>query len=258
MPTQVHIPSILFISIPLIIVLLVFKQLMPKLLGHRGESIVRSRLDELDTSKYIVVNDLLIPNQKSKSGTSQIDHVVVSRYGVFIIETKNYSGRIMGKETDAQWTQVNYRRKDRFGNPLRQNYGHVQAIKELLGETLAVKVVSIVAFTGNAELWVDVKPGTHLIYTRHLRNTIDQYDQAVLSTNQVNQITEKLRGTNIGDYNQRKKHTKNIQSAVANHRATVKKGICPKCGGTLVKRTGKYGSFTGCSNFPKCYFTAGI
>lgn len=230
---------------------------MPKLLGHRGESIVRSRLDELDKTKYSVLNDLLIPNSKSKSGTSQVDHVVVSQHGVFVIETKNYSGQIRGKETDAQWTQVNYRRKDRLVNPLRQNFGHVQAIRELLGDSLSVKIVPIVAFTGNAELMVDVKPGTHLIYTKNVVKTIEQYNQLVLSADQVKQIVGKLRSGHIVDRKERKNHTKNIKSALANDREAVKNGICPKCGGKIVQRNGKYGAFKSCSNFPKCRYKPG-
>lgn len=254
---QLHFPPILYISIPLLIVLLILKSFMPKLLGHRGESIVRARLGELDKTKYAILNDLLIPNSKSKSGTSQIDHVVVSSYGVFVIETKNYSGQIRGKETDVQWTQVNYRRKDRLSNPLRQNYGHVQAIKELFGESLSVKMVPIVAFTGNAQLMVDVKPGTHLIYTKNLVQTIQQYNQVVLSAEQAKQIVEKLRTAHLADREQRKTHTKNIKSALSNKRETAKNGICPKCGGEIVQRNGKYGSFKSCSNFPKCRYKPG-
>lgn len=254
---QLHLPSILYISIPLLIVLLIVKSFMPKLLGHRGESIVRSKLGELDITKYAVLNDLFILNTKSKSGTSQIDHVVVSPYGVFIIETKNYSGQIRGKETDAQWTQVNYRRKDRLANPLRQNYGHVQALKELLGESLSVKMVPIVAFTGSSELMVDVKPETHLVYTKHLVKTIQQYNQVVLSAEQAKQIVETLRTAHIADREQRKTHTKNIKSALSNERETAKNGICPKCGGKIVQRNGKYGPFKSCSNFPKCRYKPG-
>jgi hypothetical protein len=75
---QLHFPPILYISIPFLAAVLILKSLMPKVLGHSGESIVRSRL----SAKYVVLNNLLIPNTKSKSGTSQIDHVVVSPYGV--------------------------------------------------------------------------------------------------------------------------------------------------------------------------------
>jgi DNA topoisomerase-1 len=32
-------------------------------------------------------------------------------------------------------------------------------------------------------------------------------------------------------------------------------GVCPKCGGKLIMREGKYGNFIGCSNFPKCRYT---
>jgi hypothetical protein len=152
---------------------------------------------------------------------------------------------------------VNYRRKDRFANPLHQNYGHVQAITELLSGSLSVQIVSIVAFTGNAELMVNVKPGTHLIYTRNLTKTIQLYNKVVLSADHAKQIVAKLCNTHITDREQRKAHTKNIRSALANEREAVRKGICPKCGGRLVQRNVKYGSFKSCSNFPKCKYKPG-
>lgn len=38
----------------------------------------------------------------------------------------------------------------------------------------------------------------------------------------------------------------------------VRAGICPRCGGELVRRNGKYGEFIGCSNFPRCRYTQKI
>lgn len=55
------------------------------------------------------------------------------RYGIFVIETKNYKGWIYGSERDRQWTQVIYKRKERFQNPLRQNCRHTKVLSELTG-----------------------------------------------------------------------------------------------------------------------------
>lgn len=74
-----HLPSYVYVAIPLLILFLILKPLVPKLLGHRGESTVRARLAELDNQRYIVLNDLLITNLKSRSKMSQIDHVVISQ-----------------------------------------------------------------------------------------------------------------------------------------------------------------------------------
>ena len=64
----------------------------------------------------------------------QIDHVVVSRKGIFVLETKNYTGWIFGNENSQNWTQVIYKRKEKFYNPIWQNFDHIQALKEFLGE----------------------------------------------------------------------------------------------------------------------------
>jgi hypothetical protein len=64
--------------------------------------------------------------------TTQIDHIVVSNYGIFVIETKNYKGWIMGNEYDEYWRQVIYKRKEKLYNPIKQNYGHILALKGVL------------------------------------------------------------------------------------------------------------------------------
>jgi hypothetical protein len=66
----------------------------------------------------------------SQGSTTQIDHVLVSVYGIFVIETKNMKGWIFGDERSAQWTQSIFGKKSRFQNPLRQNYRHVKALAE--------------------------------------------------------------------------------------------------------------------------------
>lgn len=70
----------------------------------------------------------------TSNGTTQIDHVIVSKYGVFVIETKNFQGWIFGAENQAQWTQsLPGGRKFRFQNPLHQNYRHIKALSDFLG-----------------------------------------------------------------------------------------------------------------------------
>ncbi|WP_350617509.1 nuclease-related domain-containing protein, partial [Pseudomonas sp. HY7a-MNA-CIBAN-0227] len=72
---------------------------------------------------------LPLPN----GGSTQIDHVIVSIYGIFVIETKNYKGWIFGNEKQRQWTQAFPNgRKYKFQNPLRQNYLHIKTLADLL------------------------------------------------------------------------------------------------------------------------------
>src|SRR5437868_4579974 len=84
----------------------------------------------LDWNTYHRFHNLIVPIEQA---TTQIDHVLVSRFGIFVIETKNMGGWIFGTENDAQWTQVLFRKKFRFQNPLRQNYRHTTALAGFLG-----------------------------------------------------------------------------------------------------------------------------
>lgn len=83
----------------------------------------------LDKKTYCSVHNVIVP---TTNGTTQIDHVLVSPFGIFVIETKNMSGWIFGRETDPQWTQVFPRRRHRFQNPLRQNYRHTRSLAGFL------------------------------------------------------------------------------------------------------------------------------
>jgi hypothetical protein len=117
----------------------------PKIKGYLGEKSVVFFLSQLDPSKYRVINKLMLNNG---SGTSQIDHVVISGFGIFVIETKNYRGWILGSERSDYWTQVIYKRKEKLRNPILQNYGHIQALKAALAEFPNLPFISIVTFDG--------------------------------------------------------------------------------------------------------------
>lgn len=103
---------------------------LPTVKGFFGEFFIRVILKFLDKEKYIVINDVLIPTKDGK--TAQIDHVVISKYGIFVIETKNYSGWILSNENSRNWTHVIYKTKNQFYNPILQNKGHVKALQDLL------------------------------------------------------------------------------------------------------------------------------
>ena len=118
--------------------------------GERGEMMVKTRdLKKLDPLIYQSYGDVYLPRPDGK-GTTQIDHIVVSKFGIFVIETKNYKGWIFGKANQRQWTQQIYRKKSRFQNPLHQNYLHVKALKQLLAIPEEC-FHSIVCFVGQAQ-----------------------------------------------------------------------------------------------------------
>lgn len=80
----------------------------PALKGAFGETIVSWLLSHLPKDQYKVIHNIML---KTERGTSQVDHVVVSIYGIFVIEVKNYNGWIIGTENSSQWTQIIYKKK---------------------------------------------------------------------------------------------------------------------------------------------------
>ncbi len=124
---------------------------------NRGEArLSRALKIRFVAPDYHLLNHVTI---RLKDGTTQIDHVLVSRFGIFVIETKDYMGWIFAGAGDRYWTQVLYRAKFRFQNPLRQNYRHARAIQELLDFLPADVVRPVVVFTGDAEFKTNIPDG---------------------------------------------------------------------------------------------------
>ena len=185
----------------LVIPLLFLKAFLqnPKVKGRIGERAVRSVIGkDLDEETYIEFHDLIIP---SRSGTTQIDHIYVSIFGIFVIETKNYTGWIFGSEKQSKWTQVVYKQKHYFQNPLRQNYAHIKALSELL-QLPEEKFHSMVVFLGDCELKTQMPPNVCRIrqaasYIRRFQTTLllpqeIEAATAVLSSNEYQADGEKL------------------------------------------------------------------
>lgn len=106
------------------------------------------------SNEYKVLNDLLVPNPKSRSGYSQIDHVVIGPWAIFVIETRNLTtGEIRGGRREANWSVSSSRVK--MYNPLMQHRAHVEAIQAHLGDYKRVRLVSMVTFTNRCRISVD-------------------------------------------------------------------------------------------------------
>ncbi len=220
--------------------------------GVLGESRVGTRLRELPDEDFAVISDLLLP---TSSGTSQIDHLVVSRSGIFVIETKNYSGWIHGNENSEYWTQTKYRSRIEFRNPVKQNWAHVFALKAVLSDLKSIVYHPIVVFVGTAEL-KNVYSRTPVIYGHELLRTIlDASGGANLTVDQVRQIAHRLKEACIRDKHAKREHVRLAQEHTHRRRQMERVGICPKCGGSLVERSGRYGMFYGCSSYPGCTYT---
>ncbi len=119
--------------------------------GVLGETVINVAMWlKLDKEVYHRLNNITLP--LANGGSTQIDHVIVSKYGIFVIETKNYKGWIFGSEKQQQWTQAFPNgRKYKFQNPLRQNYLHIKTLSDLLDLELSY-FHSMIAFIGECEL----------------------------------------------------------------------------------------------------------
>lgn len=233
--------------IPLLFIVSIFKSRWFK--GVFGEFLVNKLLSQLPESDYTLVKDVTLPTE---DGTTQIDHVVVSKFGIFVVETKNMKGWIFGSKTQKQWTQKIYRHTCKFQNPLHQNYKHVKTLESLLGVDSS-NMHSVIIFIGDSRFKTDMPE--NVTYARGCLSYIKHFIQPVFSDTDYRRIIEAINNvklkkgvvTNL-------KHRQHIKELVAS-----KEGVkqCSHCGSEMVVRETKRGEnkgkqFWGCSAFPKC------
>lgn len=229
----------------------------------------------LDKREYRLLKNVTLPTEQ---GSTQIDHIIVSRFGVFVIETKNMKGWIFGNPSHKRWTQQLYRRKHQFQNPLHQNYGHVMTLKSLLGLS-DHQLHSIVYFIGDCTFKT---PMPENVLRRGLITYIKSKTTQVLDQKEVARIAEQIQqgrlAANWQTHSQhvarlKARHNRTPVSAVTDRvsspdtaRNRIEPGqtaanhavpACPRCGNSMILRTASKGEnkgnqFWGCSSFPKC------
>ena len=242
------------IAFVLLVIALIIKRIGndPSVIGKTGEHKVSKILSSLPR-EYRILNNVILPNQK---GTSQIDHVVVSPYGIFVIETKNYEGWIFGTENSEKWKQTFKTTSGNFFyNPVKQNWGHIYTLSSFLEVDKRV-FKPIVVFSDKAKL--NIESGIPVICMSQLKREILSYTQEIIPDDKVDMIYNKIGKTNLVGADNEKKHIQTVKTNLENRQKNLQNGKCPKCGNDLVLRNGKYGRFYGCSNYPKCKFTQKI
>ncbi|MBR1882786.1 MAG: NERD domain-containing protein [Muribaculaceae bacterium] len=257
--------SIIIIILVLGIVIFRLWYNSPKQKGKRGEKKVHNILSHL-SEEYHVLDDVVLKTQR---GTTQIDHIVISKYGVFAIETKNYRGDIYGDDNREQWTQIiatevtyskkwyktyTYITKNQLYNPVKQSFGHIYVLKKILSEWKHIKYIPIVVFTGNANL-SNVMSSIDVVFDSDLITTILRYQTECLSHEDVYAVINRILEQNVREIVDDGVHALNVNTAKKQTQQKIESGICPRCGGTLILRSGRYSRFYGCSNYPRCRFT---
>lgn len=224
----------------------------PEWRGQIGEDDVKRILSYLPKEEYIVLNDVLLP---SNNGMTQLDHVVVSLYGIFVIETKNYSGTIYGNPNSQQWTQYSHGQKYSFHNPLFQNQVHVDAILKKT-HVYSRDIIPLVVFTGSAT--IKAEQCSAVINIEHLFETIKKYREKVFRPDQIDYYARIIDYAIEETEENKREHIRSVQKRNIQREIKTTSGICPQCNGRLILRRSKYGLFYGCSNYPKCRFTKDI
>lgn len=219
----------------------------PKGKGWLGEFFVKRTLGKTKPRVRYVINDFKC--RVSYDKTTQIDHILINAGGVFVIETKNYSGRIYGQEQSLEWTQVlSYGRvKNKLYNPIRQNKTHVYHISNLIGNE--APIVSAVVFVQGNINFIEARG----VYTLRGLKALIKKTPATLSTDEMEAIYNKLIQANDDSITNRE-HVRNIKSI----KTGIQNNVCPRCGKKLIQRHGKNGDFMGCEGYPACKFTKRI
>ena len=158
--------------------------------GFLGETVINVAMWlKLEKDVYHRLNGITLP--RANGGSTQIDHIIVSVYGIFVIETKNYKGWIYGSEKQKQWTQAFPNgSKFKFQNPLRQNYLHIRTLADLLGLELSY-FHSMIAFIGECELKTRDELPEHVL-TGGMVSYVKKKQGEILTEDEVKSIVEQI------------------------------------------------------------------
>lgn len=149
---------------------------------HIGEQKVNQAFKEhLSMSDYRLLENVTLAT--GDGSTTQIDHVVVSPFGIFVIETKHYAGLVVGTERQKNWTQITRTKKRKFQNPINQNYKHLKELQTLLPELDRQCFHSLIVFSGNARFQHHMP--SNVIQSDDIAQYVRQFDINYLSTNDM-------------------------------------------------------------------------
>lgn len=196
----------------------------------------------------VVLKNIYVPY---RGKTSEIDLLMIHEKGIFVFESKNYSGWIFGSTDQLNWTQsLQNGEKHRFYNPIRQNQTHIKALSEYLNMPTS-SFTSYIVFSERCSLKSVPEDTDQVVIVRRpdmlkklrsqLRSSANMY-----SPEEMLQLVQKLQPLTNKSEAEKQQHIEDIKEK------------CPFCGSELVLRRGKYGQFWGCSTYPKCKFTRPI
>lgn len=203
----------------------------------------------LDKDNYHLIKNVTLPTD---DGTTQIDHIIVSKYGIFVVETKNMKGWIFGNANQKQWTQKIFKHTSKFQNPLHQNYKHVKTLEACLS-TKNDCIFSVIIFIGDSTF--KTKMPDNVRFARGGIEYIKSKREIAFSEDEVADIIEQIESGRLErSIKTNQQHVEHVKEIVKEKFDTIS---CSKCNSDMVLRKATKGKnagneFWGCSAFPKC------
>ncbi len=256
--------------------------------GRLGEYTTYNRLKNLSGHKKFLFNVYL---PKNNGETTEIDVILLHESGVYVFESKNYSGWIFGTETQKTWTQTlpmgkGRSQKNHFLNPIMQNKGHIKWLKEYVKDN-SLPIFSCIVFSDRCTLKdINLTSAEHAVINRYdILKTVsgivsandnklspEKIDEIYDCLFPLTQVSEETKTAHIRSIQSKTKDSSEIEQQPTesnmkfsettefNDEVQTDEMTCPKCGSNLIIRTaskGKYqgNKFYGCSNYPKCRYT---
>lgn len=166
---------------------------------------------KLDSNVYQVLNNVTLPTEK---GSTQIDHIIVSVYGVFVIETKNLRGWIFGRSNQKTWTLQRFKKRYLFQNPLHQNYKHIRALQSI-SNLEDKQLYSLVVFIGDSEFKSPMPD--NVIYGMRYIQYIKSKTEKLLSPKQVIEVTQAIQAQRLAKtFKTQRAHVRHVKSLITN------------------------------------------
>ncbi|MDM8523847.1 nuclease-related domain-containing protein [Desulfococcaceae bacterium HSG8] len=204
-----------------------FKMYKPAIKGAFGETVFGLTSSMSFGNDWHILKNIVIP---AYDGTTQIDQIAISEYGIFIIEIKTYKGWIFGKERDAKWTQTLFKEKHSFQNPLFQNYKHVRSLQELTGISES-KFKSVIVFSGEA-VFKTPMPRNVVKGTAYI-DYIKSFKDVILTEYEIGNILKTIFDNRLSGSDHRKyirDRKENYHNQAANPTNSPNKGgFCIRC-----------------------------
>jgi len=174
------------------------------------------------------------------NGTTQIDHILVSKFGVFVIETKNMKGWIFGSANQKQWTQRIFKHSSKFQNPIHQNYKHLKTLEACL-DIPSECLFSVIVFVGDSTFKTEMPD--NVTYARGCIDYIKSKQDEVLRQQRVNHVIATIESGKLkSSFKTNREHVKHVKSIVREKHAQKS---CPRCGSQMVVRKVKKGANIG-------------